>query len=226
MAGEIDIQKFMEEAQKYIKMPTTWIDINEVKKWDINPRTITAEGIDRLKNKIVKYPSFFFARPILANYTSDDKPLIVFAGNQRLEASLQLKLKKVPAIIFANLPEKMQKDFAIIDNHNDGEYNFDGLKLNFKEVNFEELIGTKIDFNPPKFDVPQVQSISVVQGKTEEISVDDSTIKTEQTGYPVCNNEVPNYPQVSGVNNGAEQSTKTTIKVKCPHCGEEFDYEI
>ena len=60
----------MDEAQKYIKVPTTWIDVNEVKKWDINPRTITAEGIDRLKNKyvvdfiyfkLIDFPVFNFA---------------------------------------------------------------------------------------------------------------------------------------------------------------------
>jgi ParB-like chromosome segregation protein Spo0J len=103
--NKFDIDNFIKEAQKYIKSPTSWVCVNEVKKWDINPRTITAEAMERLKNKIKKYPSFFFARPILVNFTGDNNKLVVFAGNQRLEASLQLEMEKVPVVIF-NLQEK------------------------------------------------------------------------------------------------------------------------
>lgn len=218
--NKFDIEKFIKEAQKYIKSPTSWICVNEVKKWDINPRTITQEGIDRLKNKIMKYPSFFLARPIMANYTKDSEPMVVFAGNQRLEASLQLGMEKVPVVIFNNLPEKMQKDFAIIDNHNDGEYDMAGLKLNFKEVDFLNLTGIDFHFNPPKIDTPTYSVIPTIQGKTEEIPADITT-KQEQQGYPVSNsmpeNNVENLPEPSN-----EIRNEKRV-VKCPHCGKEFE---
>ena len=200
-----------------------YIPIDRLTKWHINPRTITDKALNDLKYKINKYKFFMEARPILVNIKKD-KPneLIVFAGNQRLEAIKQLGWKEVPVVIFNDLTDEQQKELAIIDNHNDGEWNMPRLQEFFVDIDFEKL-GFNVNFDPIKIEVPTITTIPTTQGKTEEIPVDNSTIKAEQTGYPVCNNEVPNYPQVSDVNNGAEQQTKTTIKVKCPHCGEEFE---
>ena len=218
MAQEkIDIQNFIQEAMKSIKQATTWLNINEVKKWDINPRTITQEGLEDLKYKIKNNPSFFFARPILANQTGPEKK-IVFAGNQRLEASLQLGLEKVPVIIFNNLSDKMMKKIAIMDNHNDGEWSLEGLKLNFADIDFKaDHLGPVFNFEPIKFDVPQVTTIPTTQSTTQEIPINND-VKQEQVGYPVSNEQSQPTSSQQEVNT---VSGKT--KHICPKCGHEFE---
>ena len=145
----------IEEARKHIKQQTTWMSVNDVVKWDINPRVITREGLDRLKNKIMKYPSFFLARPILVNCGKDGRK-VVFCGNQRLEASRELGLQEVPVIIFDNLPLKTQKELAIIDNHNDGADDVQSLVLNFSDIDFKGLTGLDLKIDVPTVDTEEL----------------------------------------------------------------------
>lgn len=189
--------------EKYVNQATQYIDTSKLKKWNINPRTISQESLEILKQKITKYPEFFFARPILANCV-DDNHLIVFAGNQRLEAALQLGLKKVPVIIFNNLPDNVQKEMAIIDNHNDGQWDMPKLKMHFSTVNFPKL-GLNINFEPVKIKVPTIDISQTTNNDTEEI-------KHEQVGYPV--NNAPALEE-------SEEDVK--LKHKCPRCGCEFE---
>jgi ParB-like chromosome segregation protein Spo0J len=111
-----------------IKNIVQYIDINKLSKWEINPRTIDEKSLEILKSKIKKYSFFLEARPILVNVKkSKPNQLIVFAGNQRLEACKELNFKQVPVVIFNDLTEKEQKELSIIDNYNDGEWKMEKM---------------------------------------------------------------------------------------------------
>ena len=203
---------------KNVKNMVKYVEVNKLSKWDINPRIISEQALNDLKYKITKYPLFMEARPILVNVDKTNQ-LIVFAGNQRLEAIRQLGWKEAPVIIFNDLTDEAQKELAIIDNHNDGEWKLETLKLHFKDINFNKL-GLMINFNLPKLQIPAIEQIPIKQGKTEEVQVDNS-IKAEQCGYPV-NNNLDISEDVNLKENQQEDLTHKQ-KIKCPHCGKEFE---
>lgn len=106
-------------------MSVVYRKISDLKKYDNNPRTITNEQLEKLKESISKNPDYFEARPIvLSNRTGE---LVVIAGNQRLEASIQLGLKKVPTYLLENLTEEREHELMIRDNVNNGEWDMQKL---------------------------------------------------------------------------------------------------
>ncbi|WP_071146141.1 ParB N-terminal domain-containing protein [Bacteroides ihuae] len=106
-------------------MSVVYRKISDLKKYDNNPRTITNEQLEKLKESISKNPDYFEARPIvLSNRTGE---LVVIAGNQRLEASMQLGLKKVPTYLLENLTEEREHELMIRDNVNNGEWDMQKL---------------------------------------------------------------------------------------------------
>ncbi|WP_321479757.1 ParB N-terminal domain-containing protein [uncultured Bacteroides sp.] len=106
-------------------MSVVYRKISDLKKYDNNPRTITNEQLEKLKESILKNPDYFEARPIvLSNRTGE---MIVIAGNQRLEASIQLGLKKVPTYLLEKLTEEREHEIMIRDNVNNGEWDMQKL---------------------------------------------------------------------------------------------------
>ena len=104
---------------------TAWIPIGDLIPLEKNPRKISADRMQILKDSLDRLPKFFEARPLLVNNATGKN--IVYAGNQRLAAAKALGLKEVPCIV-ETLSQKEQDERTIRDNVELGDWDFDLLK--------------------------------------------------------------------------------------------------
>ena len=101
-------------------MEVIYRKLSEMKKLEGNPRKITQEQLDTLKQSIERNKDYFEARPlILSNRTGE---LVVIAGNQRYEACKQLGIEECPTVLLEGLTEEREKEIIIRDNVSNGEW--------------------------------------------------------------------------------------------------------
>jgi ParB-like chromosome segregation protein Spo0J len=122
------------------------IPIKNLTLLERNPRKITKDQMQKLCKSIEEDPDFLQKRPILVNCV--DGKNIVYAGNQRVRAAKQLKMKEIPCIIDKDLPNDLMRKRVVLDNKSFGEWDFDILANEFEidvlidcGFNAEELIG-------------------------------------------------------------------------------------
>lgn len=107
-------------------MEVIYRKLSEIKKLDGNPRKITKEQLETLKQSIEKNKDYFEARPlILSNRTGE---LVIIAGNQRYEACKQLGIEECPTVLIEGLTEEREKEIIIRDNVSNGEWDEELLK--------------------------------------------------------------------------------------------------
>jgi ParB-like chromosome segregation protein Spo0J len=106
-------------------MEITYIPISKLKPKERNPRKIIGEQFEKLCQNIKNDPEFLAMRPLLVNKTEEG--MIVYAGNQRLQALKKLKKKEAPCIVLENVPQETIKKRVILDNLHHGEHDFDLL---------------------------------------------------------------------------------------------------
>lgn len=80
---------------------------------EYNPRSIKDKAFRKLKENISRDREFFEARPCLIN--ERDGKLVVYAGNQRLRAAIDLGWTDVPCIVH-KIPLALEKERNIKDN--------------------------------------------------------------------------------------------------------------
>jgi DNA modification methylase len=114
---------------------TQYIRTDTLHGLEKNPRKITKEDLEILKQSIQKNPDYFWARPLLVNNSTGK--LVVYAGNQRLRASRELGLKHCPCIV-ENLTPEQEKERIIRDNINNGEWNLQLLNQNWNASELKE----------------------------------------------------------------------------------------
>lgn len=128
----------MSESKRKVEHPVEYIKIKDLKLLEDNPRTISKKAFDRLKGKIERNPDFFEGRPcLLSNRTGE---WVVFAGNQRLKAAEALGWKEVPCAKYVGLDEEREKELTIIDNVQEGDWDYDILANKF-DIDFLEDMG-------------------------------------------------------------------------------------
>lgn len=88
--------------------------LEELKKLENNPRTISDEQLDKLKESIRNNPDYFEARPIILSDRTGE--LIIIAGNQRYDACISLGMQQVPTVLIPNLTEERERELIIRDN--------------------------------------------------------------------------------------------------------------
>lgn len=100
-----------------------------------NPRQIRDFRFEKLKKSISDAPEMLSLRELIV-FPHDDK-FIIIAGNMRYRACQDLKIKELPCkILDENTPVEKLREYAIKDNENFGEYDFDILA---NEWDAEEL---------------------------------------------------------------------------------------
>ena len=82
--------------------------------------------MEKLKESIRNNPDYFEARPLILSDRTGQ--LVIIAGNQRYDASVELGLIQVPTFLIPNLTEKREKEIAIRDNVNNGQWDEELLK--------------------------------------------------------------------------------------------------
>jgi len=109
-----------------------------------NPRTIKKENLERLAERIKSDPTFFENRSCLVNFT--DGKYVCYAGFQRAHAAAKiLKWKEIPCSVENDVPEKLMRKRAIVDNTHDGEWDAHVLG------NWEFEPGELLEMGVPEF---------------------------------------------------------------------------
>lgn len=94
--------------------------VEELTLLEDNPRKISVEQMERLKESIDKNPDYFECRPVILSDRTGE--LVVIAGNQRVKAATAIGLEAVPTILLSGLTEEREKEIIIRDNVNNGEW--------------------------------------------------------------------------------------------------------
>jgi DNA modification methylase len=130
-------------------------EVKDLLPWAENPRKISRESLERLKDKI-KQNGFHDVLVIDTDNT-------ILSGNQRRVALTQLNVKEVNVLVpNRNLTEKERQTIGIESNVSDGEWSFEKLKsfnldiLQFAGFDEKELVkfwDEEKDTKDDKFDV-------------------------------------------------------------------------
>ena len=169
---------------KEIKNIVKYRPVSEIKELPNNPRTISKEDFDRLKDSIIDNPEYFEGRPlILSNRTGE---LVVLAGNQRLRAAKAVGLKEVPTIVLPNLTEEKEKEIIIRDNVSNGRWDMELLANDFDlqdlenwgvEVNIDAEFGNIKD-RSEELGEDEINQILDSTGEIELSEMNDNVILT------------------------------------------------
>lgn len=155
---------------KQIKNIVQYRPVSEIKELPNNPRTISKEDFDRLKDSIIDNPEYFEGRPlILSNRTGE---LVVLAGNQRLRAAKAVGLKEVPTIVLPNLTEEKEKEIIIRDNVSNGRWDMELLANDF---DLQDLADWGVDVNIDA-------EFGNIKDRSEELGEDEINQILDSTG--------------------------------------------
>jgi len=113
-----------------------YIPVGKIKPNPQNPRVIKDDAFKRLCASLREDRDYFEARPILVN-----KDMVIFAGNQRYRAAVEIGMKEVPVIVMDN-PE-LEAKRMLQDNISAGDWDMDILANDFdadflREVGFSD----------------------------------------------------------------------------------------
>ncbi len=175
------------------KLQVKYVDASTLKASEYNPRRISKEAMEQLKESIRRYS---LVDPLIVNSASDRKGIVI-GGHMRLRAALELGIKKVP-IVELNIPDiEKEKELNIRLNKNTGEFDWN-LLANFSEIfladtgfSSEELDEIfAIEDSPELFDLQkelakldikkiEIQKGDVWQFDKHRLMVGDSTIEAD-----------------------------------------------
>lgn len=118
--------------------------VSDLKNWEDNPRTITAEALKELEKNINDLGNF---EPLVVNTDGT-----VIAGNQRLRLALDKGQKEIEVSVpERELTEEEIKKIGVISNRHSGEWDVDKLANEFEDVlndlGFDDLLHNDIDFD-------------------------------------------------------------------------------
>jgi len=127
------------EPQKPVeaKLKLSMIPVDQLHKWDKNPRNIKAVDFEKLKRSLEKNPGFMQKRPLLVNETKGK--YVVYAGNMRLAAIKALGWPEAPCIVEKDIPTKRMNEEALKDNIEYGQWDMDLMSENFSEEELKEM---------------------------------------------------------------------------------------
>lgn len=143
-----------------ILTPLVWhvekLAVKELKTWANNPRKITKEAFEKLKERIVKR-GFHDVIKVDTDYT-------ILSGNKRKKALLELGIAEVTVLV-PNRPltEEERNKVALESNTNDGDWDYDLLK----EFNLDTLLDIG-------FDADELNSVWDDQLEVKEDEFDES----------------------------------------------------
>lgn len=106
-------------------MEVIYRKLDDLVKLENNPRKISQEQLDKLKESIERNPDYFEARPIILSDRTGE--MVIIAGNQRYEACRQLGVSEVPTVLMKGLTEEREREIVIRDNVSNGEWDMDAL---------------------------------------------------------------------------------------------------
>ena len=155
---------------KEIKNIVKYRPVSEIKELPNNPRTISKEDFDRLKDSIIDNPEYFEGRPLILSDRTGE--LVVLAGNQRLRAAKAVGLKEVPTIVLPNLTEEQEKEIIIRDNVSNGRWDMELLANDFDLQDLENW-GVEVNIDA---------EFGNIKDRSEELGEDEINQILDSTG--------------------------------------------
>ena len=138
------------------KLNIVYVPIKELKPSEYNPRKISKESMEQLKESIKR---FRMVDPIIAN-AAPNRRNIVIGGHMRLRGAKELGFKEIP-VVYVKIPDiKQEQELNLRLNRNTGEWDFSLLAdfseeflggIGFSSEEMDEIFG--IDENPEIFDL-------------------------------------------------------------------------
>jgi ParB-like chromosome segregation protein Spo0J len=115
--------KFIPENFKIENIP-----LSSIKQYKNNPKIHNNKQVQQIMNSITE---FKFTNPVLLDENNE-----IIAGHGRFLAAQKLGSTKIPAIKLLYLNEAQKKAYRIADNKltENGEWNFDLLKIEFQDI--------------------------------------------------------------------------------------------
>jgi hypothetical protein len=93
----------------------------QIKLNENNPRYITDENFEKLKQSVTDFPEMRDVRPIVINMDNE-----ILGGNMRYRAMIESGMTEIP-VIQVDWPIEKQKEFIIKDNVSGGEWDWEKL---------------------------------------------------------------------------------------------------
>lgn len=141
--------------------------ISDLKNWEQNPRKITKEAFEKLKDRISKRGF----HDVIKVDTEDN----VLSGNQRKRALVDLGIKEVNVLVpNRELTDKEKKEIILESNLDDGIWDYDILGNVFEMEILDEV-------SFPEMSMFNAEGTEDEQGKLYEFSA-----KKEEVECPSC----------------------------------------
>ena len=146
-----------------------YVDINELRPSEYNPRKATKKEYEDLKKSI---ETFGIVDPFIVN-SAESRKNVVIGGHFRLKVAKDLGFKQVP-VVYVNLPDiEKEQELNLRLNRNTGEWDFD-LLANFdgsllKEVGFDakeldRLLDWRVNDDKEEEKIPEVKTTNIKRG--------------------------------------------------------------
>ncbi len=145
--------------------------LSELKKLERNPRTISKEDMEKLKQSIKKFGVIEWRPFLVSNRTGEN---IIIGGNQRHDACRSLWIQEVPVHIMEWLTEQEEQEIIIRDNVCNGDWDMDMLA---NEWETKDLIDWGV--NTPNFNDIDLESIDENENK-------ENTSSEKKATCPAC----------------------------------------
>lgn len=129
--------------------------ITELKKLPKNPRQIKGEDFAVLMDSLANNPELFDARPIILSDRTGE--LVIIAGNMRFEAAKKIGMLEVPTILISNLDEAKEREIAIRDNINNGDWDWDILANDWSHLPLADW-GLEVETWVDQFEAEKTES--------------------------------------------------------------------
>ncbi len=123
------------------KIKTIFLDIEEIKLNENNPRFIRDEKLEKLIKSVKEFPQMLEIRPIVVN-----KEKMILGGNMRYRACVEAGMQKLPVIIADEFTDEQELEFLIKDNISGGEWDIQILQDQF-DPNQLEIWGLDQEIN-------------------------------------------------------------------------------
>lgn len=124
--------------------------LSDLKGWDNNPRKITPERREELKNSLEQRGNF---EPLVINIDGT-----VIAGNQRLSTLAELGVEEVEVVVpERELTEKEVKEIGLISNRHVGDWDKELLKeftIELQDLGYDDLLPAPM-FESSSEDAPE-----------------------------------------------------------------------
>ena len=146
----------------------TRLKLSQITPWEKNPRSISKENFDRLKKSIEEDPAMLEARPLMVNHKGSK--YILYGGNMRLKAMLELWWEEAPCHVFEDADEKTMIKRAFRDNMEYGEWSHNLIGQFFSK---DDILNMHLPVFNMGFDFDKINFVLPDKSKDQDAIEDD-----------------------------------------------------